>query len=247
LSRVEALKSLENLLENFLERAVKLKQNQLQNLGSINRLDEIARRMDIRGDFTEEIGNWFAEHNSWLEGHRYKQTEENRIQAIFEQIRQKLSDRDLNSPAENKIRTEIDRWERSIKESRKLVLKRGPETARPYSPARPADQVKPTPAPSLMPTGTYESAEPVAASIARFDLLFKHLGGMFADLAVNRAHLLSVLDDALKKAEAQKNKEALILSALIIYYLKLDGNKISPYVRRLKEAEKSFEGSGKDA
>ena len=87
----------------------------------------------------------------------------------------------------------------------------------------------------------------MAASIARFDLTFQHLGTMFADLAVSRAHLLSVLDDSLKKAETQKNKEALILSALIIYYLKFDGYKTGPYVRRLKKAEKGFEGSVDDA
>lgn len=233
MSQVEALKSLESLLENFLERAVKLKQNQLQNLGGINRLDDIARQMDIRDDFTEEIGNWFAEHNPWLKENRFKPAEENRIQVILEQIGKKMSGSDLGSPAENKIRTEIDRWDRTIKESRKLVLKRGPETPRPYSPTKPAETTKP--------------AEPVAASIARFDHTFQHLGAMFADLAVSRAHLLSVLDDSLKKAETQKNKEALILSALIIYYLKLDRYKISPYIRRLKEAEKSFGGSGKDA
>ncbi|MBN1211101.1 MAG: hypothetical protein JXA92_00860 [candidate division Zixibacteria bacterium] len=242
MSRVEALKSLESLLENFLERAVRLKQNQLQNLSGINRLDDIARRMDIRDDFTEEIGNWFAEHNPWLEEDRFKPAETNRIQAILEQIRKKMSDSDLVSPEENKIRTEIDRWDRKISESRKLVLKRGSETVRPYSPAKPD--------PSAQPGKTTEpekSTEPVAASIARFDHIFTRLGAMFADLAVSRAHLLSVLDDSLKKAETQKNKEALILSALIIYYLKFDGYKISPYVKRLKEAEKSFGGSGKDA
>jgi len=217
LSQVEALKSLESLLENFLERVVKLKDNQLHVLGGINRLDNIARGVDLNTDFTEEIGSWFAQHNNLLQENRLKPAESNRISAILTQISNRLEASDENSPAAEKIRSEISRWNETIRTPGKIVLKRGPESAAP--------------------------AQPTAASIARFNVVLERINRMYADLSGARAHLLSVLDDSLKKAEKQNDKEALILSALIIYYLRLDRYKVSPYVRRLKEAEKGFKGS----
>lgn len=217
MSQVEALKSLESLLENFLERVVKLKENQLHTLGGINRLDNITRRVDLNTDFTEEIGNWFARYNNLLQENRLKPAESSRISAMLTQIRGRLESADESSPAMEKIRSEIGRWNEAIRPSGKIILKRGPETAQP---------VQPTP-----------------ASIARFNDIIKQINGMYSELSGSRAHLLSVLDDSLQKAEKQNNKEALILSALIIYYLKLDKYKVSPYVQRLREAEKSFKGS----
>lgn len=236
MNQVEALKTLEGLLENFLERVVKLKYNQLQTLGGINRLDDIARRMDINVDFTEEIGNWFARHNSWLEENRFREVEENRLQTILEEICKKMSDREFPSPAENKIRAEIDRWSRTLKESRKIILKKPPETPRIPEPVHPAPVAQ-----------SARSDNDIPASIARFDYTLKRLAAIFSEMSISRAHLLSVLDDSLKKAETQKNKEALILSALIIYYLKQDRYKVGPYVKRLKETERSFAGGEKDA
>ena len=54
---------------------------------------------------------------------------------------------------------------------------------------------------------------------------------------------IMLLISCTSKSEKQNNKEALILSALIIYYLKLDSYKVSPYVQRLKAVEKSFKES----
>lgn len=217
MSQVEALKFLESLLENFLERTVKIKENQLHTLGGINRLDNITRRVDLNTDFTEEIGNWFAQYNNLLRENRLKPAESNRISALLNQIRNQLETGEESSPATEKIRSEINRWNETIKPTGKIILKRNPETAPP--------------------------AQSIAASIARFNDVFKHIQDMYNDISGSRAHLLSVLDDSLQKAEKQNNKEALILSALIIYYLKLDKYKVSPYVQRLKEAEKSFKGS----
>lgn len=84
---------------------------------------------------------------------------------------------------------------------------------------------------------------PFEDSIALFRKQIDRLTGRFADSAENRMHLLSVLDDTLKSAELQKSKDALILSALIIYYLKQSGYLVLPYVERLREAEKLQKGS----
>jgi len=50
-------------------------------------------------------------------------------------------------------------------------------------------------------------------------------------------HLLSALDDILKSAEAKEDAMYLHLAGTIIYYLKINGYKVTPYARRLKEIE----------
>lgn len=52
-------------------------------------------------------------------------------------------------------------------------------------------------------------------------------------------HLLSVLDDVLKSAAAKEGKKYLHLAGSIIYYLKINGYKVEPYVKKLKELESS--------
>jgi hypothetical protein len=61
---------------------------------------------------------------------------------------------------------------------------------------------------------------------------------MFKGIAHGRKHVLSALDSALRSATVQRQKEALLLSGFIIYYLKQNGYKVEPYVKRLKEAER---------
>ena len=51
-------------------------------------------------------------------------------------------------------------------------------------------------------------------------------------------HLLSILDDVLKSAEAKEDTVYIHLAGSMIYYLKMNGYKVSPFVRRLKEIEK---------
>jgi hypothetical protein len=48
-------------------------------------------------------------------------------------------------------------------------------------------------------------------------------------------HLLSILDDILLTAEAKENRMFLHLAGSIVYYLKINGYKVGPFVKRLKE------------
>jgi len=50
-------------------------------------------------------------------------------------------------------------------------------------------------------------------------------------------HLLSVLDDILKSAELKEDRMFIHLAGSIIYYLKANGYKVDPFVKRLKEIE----------
>ena len=211
MSRTETLRSLENVLESFIDRAVSLKEDRLAVLDGINRLDDIARGFETGSDLTDEIGGWFAEHNRWLEEPGLRPADQNRIGQILGAIRHEIGAVPDATPARNKIVREIDRWDEKIETRQKLTMKRGPEITDP----------------AVDPSDT----------ILLFSNSLTHMSGLFEEFSQNKQHLLSVLDDALKSASMQGNRDALLLSAFIIYYLKLNRYKVDPYVKRLKEAE----------
>lgn len=213
MSRQESLKSLESLLEGFLDRVVKAKEERLSVLEGINRLDEITRQSSSGVDVTDEVGDWFARHNRWLTDASLKTSDIDRINNILAQFKQELRPAGESSPAEDKIHREISRWNETGKKlSQKLILKRGPEIKVPLA---------------VIGDDT----------IALFDKKLARLTAVFKDFAGGKEHILSVADDLLKAAKLQGNKDALILSAFIIYYLKQNGYKVEPYVKKLKEAE----------
>lgn len=213
MSRYGTLKALETLMESFLERVVTLKEKRLLVLEGINQLDDIARQSSRGIDFTDDIGKWFARHNEWLTQKSLKAADVRKINNILAGIRNELTINAEPSAAESKIATEIDRWrEKSRSVGQKLILKRGPEER-------------------------LSQAEAEADTISLFNNELSRMTSLFRDYSHNRVHILSVLDDLLKTAKLQNNKETLILSALIIYYLKHYGYKVEPYVRKLKEAE----------
>ncbi|MDF1544664.1 MAG: hypothetical protein P1R58_06130 [bacterium] len=216
-----SLRSLEGLLEAFLERMVHLKHRRLGVLGGINRLDDIARQNDP-DEIADEVGDWFAEHNQWLTESVLKPADIDRIGKILGEINGHISAEASSSPAARKVVQEIGRWqEKSGARSSKLVLKRGAET-------------------------TEDSEE--MDTISLFGSSFERCAALFADFSGGKKHLLSVLDDSLKSAVVQKNKQALLLSAYLIYYLKLNGYIVDPFVKRLKAAERLHkEGSTANA
>ncbi len=224
MSQHETLKSLETLLESFLERVAKSKERRLSVIEGINQLDDIARMSRLGTDTTDKMGDWFATHNRWLTDSTLKPADIVRITGILGEFKKELRVSNESSPAEDKIHTEIDRWaETGSQISPKLVLKRGPETK--------------TPSPKPAATDT----------IALFDSKLERLVAVFKDHCQGKQHLLSVADDLLKAAKLQKNKDALILSGFIIYYLKQNGYKVEPYVKKLKEAETILKQGALDA
>ncbi len=211
MSRTDTLKALEIILESFLERAVTVKEQRLRILSGINRLDDIAHEVSAGRDVTDEIGGWFAEHNRWLEEPSLKIADRNRIGQILGSIKAELGTGSDDSPASSKIGSEIDRWSETVSSgTQKLILKRAPES---------------------------QKTDRETDSITLFNNTLRALSDMFDTLGRSRKHVLSVLDDTLKSALIQRNKQALLLSGFIIYYLKQSGYKVEPYVKRLKEAE----------
>ncbi len=215
MSYAEVLKSLETVLESFLERAVTAKEDRLKVLQGINRLDDIACDSKTGKQITDSLGEWFAEHNVWLTENGLRSSDASRISQILTEINTDLAASADSSPVANKIRSEIDRFSEITRPlAQKLVLKRSPESQR----------------------------EPVEDSIALFDQTLKRVFNLYADFSGSKQHILSVLKDSLQSAKLQKNKDALLLSAFIIYYLKQNNYRVDPYVKMLKEAEATIKG-----
>ena len=232
MSRTDTLKSLEIVLESFLDRAVQLKESRLGILNGINRLDDIARLCQNGDSFdspdlSDQMGAWLADHTSWLNDDKLRPGDRSRVEQILANVRESFRTDQEKSPAEEKIAAEIGRWQSQLtpklrpstatrKSTRnKIVLRKGPE--------------------SLDEAGVHPSSED---SIGLFAASLNTISGIFQDLSPNRQHLMSILDDTLKSAALQKSREALLLSALIIYYLKQNGYMVEPFVVRLKEAER---------
>lgn len=213
MSQTDSLQSLESLLETFLNRVVFLKEKKLHVLDGINRLDDIGLMVNQGEDVTDEIGNWFAAHNKWLTDRTLKDTELNRITGMLSKIKNEIYIDDNSSMAQQKISSEIDRWSNKKERTAPILsLKRKPEIAEPE---------------------TSQSPDTISLFVKRLS----KMTALFMDYSNSKNHILSVLDDLLQKSSTETNKDALILSAFIIYYLKQNGYKVEPYVKKLKEAE----------
>ena len=211
MSKYYAFKSLEGLLEVFLDKVVQLKAERLQILEGVNRLDDIARLSGEGGDVTDEIGEWFASHNQWLNEDVLKVGDAGRIDRILTEIKNGLTVSSGDSAASRKIESEINRWsELAGAGNGRLTLRREPE----------------------------QKIDAEIDSMVMFDNALEGARDLYHDLQGGKQHVLSVLDDALRRAVLQKNKQALILSAFMIYYLKHNGYLMEPFIKRLKEAER---------
>lgn len=224
MNQSQQLGALESLLESFLDRAVMQKENRLAVLEGLNSLDDLVRKSERGIDFSDEAGEWFATHNRWLTEQTLKPADIDKIDGLLGQLRNRLGKTDEISPAQNKIVAEINRWDQTlVKKQPKLILKRPPEHI---------EEPK--------PTEVTTTKSPDIDTISLFVSKLSKTTALFMDYCENKAHLLSVLDDLLKSASVQLNKDALLLSGFIIYYLKQNGYKVEPYVKKLKEAETSI-------
>ena len=205
MSRLESLKKLEIVLENFLVRAVDLETKRLETMSGIDALDEIARQ-SLKGRLvSNQLGNWFARHNEFLLPDRLKDSEISMIANLLSEIKTGL---DSSDPESRKLADEIERWkDKGIAPKRKLILKMKPS--------------------SEAPSVTERFAEFLRKEKELLELE-----------EYNEEHLLSILDDVMKSAEAKEDRMFIHLAGSIIYFLRMNGYKVTPYVKRLKQIEK---------
>ncbi len=219
MSQTASLQSLESLLETFLDRVVFLKEKKLNVLDGINRLDDIGLLATKGEDVTDDIGSWFAIHNKWLTDRTLKDAELNRITGMLSKIKREIRIDADSSMADQKISSEIDRWNNKKEQTKPILkLRRRPEIAQ-------------------TPSSPLELDPPTADTISLFVKRLSRMTALFMDYSNQKNHILSVLENLLRKASSETDKDALILSAFIIYYLKQNGYKVEPFVKKLKEAE----------
>ena len=228
MSRIESLRSLENLLELFLGKAAALREDQPTVLSGVNRLDDIARQSQHATDATAVMGDWLAEHADVMKENAIPVADAERIKDILAKISDELELAGPETKETQKIRTEIEKWQT------KLVVE-------PEKPVLPAGQ-------KLVLKRGSESIEQVdKGSVDSFTRKMQSLLELWEGVSDRRPHVLSALDDLLKSAYLQHNQECLLLSGFIIYYLRQNGYLVEPYVKRLKAAESLIKQGNKSA
>lgn len=236
MTRLDTLKALEKSLESFLEKAVKAKGERLAVITGLSRLDDLARQAEDSLDFEEELGSWLASHHGWLADTNLKASTNNqssvrpgdfrRLLKMLSVIEGKLIDSKgaeaQESAEQAKLKSEIGRWlEHCQKFGGKIILHRGPESV--------------------------SEDQPEADTLSKFSAQLERLGQIWENVSSRNEHVLSALTEALDMAQLQKNRDGLILSALMIYYLKQERYKVEPFISRLRIVEKEFLSEFDDA
>jgi hypothetical protein len=81
---------------------------------------------------------------------------------------------------------------------------------------------------------TFKSSGEQASLADRFYSLLRRESEEMNMLLTERGHLLTCLDDILSSAESKNDKMYQHLAASLIYFLKLEGYKADPYIKRLR-------------
>ena len=219
MNRLDTLRKLDRLLESFLQGAAAGSESGSRILTDMNRLDEIARGFDEGNDLSEALSGWLSEHESWMDEHTLETDDQDKLATLLGEVRRELRSAEGSFPLAGKALREVERWEKTTRGGEhKVVLKRGAEPATPPQ-------------------------SPDGDTIEKFRGQLQRLTRLFEDACDRRQHLMSVLDDTLLSASRQQNRDALLLSGLLIYYLKQSGYLVAPFVDRLKEAEKLLKGT----
>lgn len=79
-----------------------------------------------------------------------------------------------------------------------------------------------------------KSSKEQASLSSRFSSLLKRESEELDSLISRHDHLMTCLDDLLESAECKEDKLYQHLSASLIYFLKQEGYKVDPYIKRLR-------------
>ena len=233
-TRVYELRRMEAMLTSFIARTIGKKEERLSVLEGINELDDIARTLlegSVSSAKERKLAEWVESHEGWKESASVRPGDRYRVRMILSELKSSASNQQTFDAMEPTVRDKMLAWLESNAPSEKsqlppstapkLVLRRGAES--PVQPNIVAKKIK-------------QNDE--RDTLTNFGEHLSALLKLHKDLSGNRLHLISVLDESLSKAERQFHREALHLAAAIIYYLKLQGYLVEPFVTRLKTAER---------
>ena len=88
---------------------------------------------------------------------------------------------------------------------------------------------------------TLKAPQEQASLSDRFHALLRRESEELNMLLAEREHLMTCLDDLLSSAELKQDRMHHHLAASLIYFLKQEGYKVEPYVRRLRRIQDAME------
>jgi hypothetical protein len=88
---------------------------------------------------------------------------------------------------------------------------------------------------------TLKAPQEQASLSDRFHALLRRESEELNMLLAEREHLMTCLDDILSSAESKQDRMHHHLAASLIYFLKQEGYKVEPYVRRLRRIQDAME------
>ena len=221
MERVEQLKSYEVVLESFLERMVNSRQEEISTLEAIGELERISEMSMSGRDVGFEVNDWLSRRENLISSKSLNQPQRRLISGILLKMQESLPDSDT------RWREGINRFAGRMREKESGAAGQFPES-KPESKGVQGRTMVFKRGPEKTPE---ELSRKFASSLTE---MVKYIEGDFKE----SDHLLSRLDNILKSAAVRGDKRFLRMGAALIYFLKTEGYKVEPYVKKLREAEK---------
>lgn len=233
MERVEQLRSYEVVLESFLERIVNSRQEEISTLEAIGELERISE-MSLSGrDVGSEVNDWLSRRENLISSKSLDQSQRGLISGMLLKMQESLSDSDTS------WRAGVNRFAGGMREKR---------SAAPNSISEPVPEMIPKPISESSPESTSARGRTIVLKRGP-ERTPEELSGKFASSLAEMGeyiegdfkesdHLLSRLDNILKSAAVRGDKRFLRMGAALIYFLKTEGYKVEPYVKKLREAER---------
>ena len=248
-AELNRLKGFKLALDSSLERYVRINGERIDLFESIAQLDEIARSAALGALDNERLNDWMERYSALAENATLAPEVRRRVSGMLLEIqmaldsqRQELDD-DVGALAVERVRNTFTRWrERSESVAEQTAEEKIAQTLSADRTVTPESTSQPEPA------GTAESTQKRRVVLRRSsedtsDLLGKFFERMWSQMEYLEyemdagRHALTTLDDLLNMAEAKSDGQYEHLAASLIYFLRQEGYKMTPYIQRLRRIQ----------
>ncbi|MCH9030845.1 MAG: hypothetical protein IIB00_01105 [candidate division Zixibacteria bacterium] len=221
MERIEQLRSYEVVLESFLERMVNSRQEEISTLEAIGELERISEMSMSGHNVGFEVNDWLSRRENLISSKFLNQPQRGLISGMLLKMQESLPDSDTS------WREGINRFAGRMREKESGAADQFPESNPESRSAKGRTMV--------LKRGPEKTPEELSRKFASsLTEMVKYIEGDFKE----SDHLLSRLDNILKSAAVRGDKRFLRMGAALIYFLKTEGYKVEPYVKKLREAEK---------